>query len=260
MMMNNLPGHLQPFNIEFSNGNHAAACRVTPAHPANEPLEVLRIGTPQPVIFISGGAGGMSDKDRKDTQKMMLEVARFAQANNVVVVDGGTEAGVMDMIGEARKKSRCTFPLIGVSPLGKVNFPGHNNPASEAVLEDSHSHFILVDGDEWGAESKTIMKLVHTLCEGDAMPAVGILINGGGIALHEVYLASTTEHKIPMIVIEGSGRTADTISTAFRAGRTSQRIVQAILDGGDIQLVGSVEAPETIYDHLRQRFASKQSK
>ena len=136
----------------------------------------------------------------------------------------------------------------------KISYPGYKNPDEEATLEDSHSHFVLVDGAEWGAESHTILRLARVICGGGEQPAVGILINGGRIALHEVYLATSKEYKMPVIILEGSGRMADEISSAFRTGKTKQYIVKAILAGGDIELVGTSEGPEAVREKLAAKF------
>lgn len=196
----------------------------------------------------------MSDEDRQRTQDIIAEVARFADQNQLVIIDGGTESGVMKMIGDQRGKYGFRFPLIGASPLGKVSFPGYTNPGSEANLEDSHSHFVLVDGDEWGAESHMIVDLTHYIAGEGKRPSAGILINGGKIAMQEVYLATTASRKLPMIVLEGSGRLADEVSTAWRTGRANQRILKAIIEGGDIQLVGTLEGPGAVRKKLEKRF------
>lgn len=185
--------------------------------------------------------------------QMIAEVAKFAQERGAIIVDGGTESGVMQMVGEVRKRLKYSFSLIGVSPAGKIAFPGYANKAAEATLEDSHTHFVLVDGTDWGHETHTIINLTQALCANNAKPSVGILINGGRIALHEIYLASTRENRLPIIVLEGSGRAADEVSTAFREGRSNRAILQAILAGGDIQLVATLEGPQA----LRQKLVAK---
>lgn len=258
--MTNLPMHLQSFNVQFENGHQATAVRVRETDDPMYALKALGLSEPRPAIFISGGASYMSDQDRKLAEGMLGAVADFAHDHHVIAVDGGTESGVMNIIGDLRHKYGYKFPLIGVSPLGKVSFPGYQNPNEEAFLEDSHSHFVLVDGDEWGTETDMILHLIHTICGKGQLPSLGILINGGKITLKEAYLASTTEHKLTLIVLEGSGRAADEISTAFRAGKAKQQVLQAILAGGDIELVGTVEGPEVMYAKLEKKFKNFQPK
>jgi hypothetical protein len=255
--MTSLPEHETIFRVQFHNGQTAQAIRVRPDVAPHTLIQKLGLKTPNPVIFISGGASKMSDEDQRQTQMMIQEIVDFAQSNGASVIDGGTESGIMKMLGDTRDASGGTFPLVGVSPLGRITYPGYQNPRQQAELEDNHSHFVLVDGDEWGDESMTIIRLTYALCGNGSAPAVGLLINGGKIAMQEIYLAATRQgnrQPMPIIVLEGSGRAADEISTAFRTGRTSQRILKAILAGGDIQLVGTVEGPGKLRQKLEQKF------
>jgi hypothetical protein len=250
--MDNLPVYHSCFNVVFDNEHIAKAVRISRDDDPEMTLRLLGFESPRAAIFISGGASYMSEEDRQRTKEIIAGVGAFAEENDAIIFDGGTESGVMQMIGDVRLHNKYTFPLIGVSPLGKVSFPGYKNPNEEAFLEDSHSHFVLVDGENWGDESHMILKLTQTIAA--ELPAVGILINGGKIAMQEVYLATSQEINMPVIVLEGSGRAADEISTAFRTGKANQAILQAILSGGDIQLVGTLEGPEAMRTKLAQKF------
>ena len=253
-MINSVPGHNQRFELDFGDKRRAAAVRIRSADHVRQALRVLGFDRPYPAIFISGGAAGMSDKDRSRTRDILEAIGRFAVERSAVIVDGGTESGIMQMLGDVRERCQRKFLLVGVAPLGKIAYPGYQNPRAEAFLENSHSHFVLVDGDEWGAESPTIVNFTDALSGDRKQPAVGILINGGKVAIQEVYLASVHKHKIPMVVLEGSGRAADAVSSAFRTGETSQKILQAILKGGDIQLVGTDEGPDGMIKKLSSKF------
>lgn len=244
--------HNMRFRIRFANNNVAEAVRVRPGSDPNHVLAMLSMNESSPTIFVTGGASSMSEEDIIRTQEMIATVAEFAEQQRAVIVDGGTESGVMQMVGEARKQGKYLFPLIGVSPFGKISYPGMENPNAEAELEDSHSHFVLVDGDDWGAESDMIVGVAKALSGHGMRPAVGILINGGKIARQEVYLAVSRE--IPMLILEGSGRLADEIATAFKTGKASQRILQAILGGGDIQLISTDEGTGALREKLEKRF------
>lgn len=249
-----LPQHNNRFSMTFDNGHRSDAVRIKPETDPLAVMGVLGFERPRPCIFISGGASKMSDEDRQRIRDIMSGVAQFAQEQKAVVVDGGTESGVMQMIADARLQGGHTFPLIGVSPLGKVSYPGYKNPDEEAFLEDSHTHFVLVDGNEWGAETDFIIALTNRMGGAGKMPTIGILINGGNIAMKEVYLASTSDLKFPVLILEGSGRAADEISTAFRTGKTNRAILKAILAGGDISLVPTIEGPDGMRKKLIEKF------
>jgi hypothetical protein len=59
---------------------------------------------------------------------------------------------------------------------------------------------------------------------------------------------------VPIIVLEGSGRFADEVATAFKTGNAKQSILRAILAGGDIQLVATTDGPEAMRARLEARF------
>jgi len=255
--MNQLPLHNQAFTISFANQQIARAVRVHRNVDIALVTHLLGFTEFYPVIFISGGASGMSEADQQHTKTIIDGIAQFAEERKAIIIDGGTESGIMKMIGDTRGTLHYHFPLVGVSPLGRISYPGYTNPRQEAFLEDSHSHFVLVDGEEWGSESEMILRLTRALSGSGTKPAAGVLINGGKIALREIYLASTKRQKLPIIVLEGSGRAADEISTGYRTGQTERTIVQVILSGGDIQLVGTTEGPEVMRQCLIEKFATK---
>lgn len=256
--MANLPDYDLLFNITFPNGQTAQAIRLRQGENPQRALTQLGFSLHRPVIFISGGASKMSDKDIALTQKIITEVAHFAEEHNILVIDGGTESGVMKMIGDTRDHLKYRFPLVGISPLGVVSFPTYPNPNSEAELEDNHTHFILVDGMNWGDETVTIINTAYMISGENQYPAVGILVNGGKIAMQEMYLASTypnVKEHMALVVIEGSGRAADEISTAYRTGVNDQQgILKAIISGADIDLVSTIDGPAKMREKLIKRF------
>jgi hypothetical protein len=213
------------------------------------PLNVLKLleigGLPRPAIFITGGAGNMSAQDKQLTRDIFDKgIAPFAEKYQAVVIDGATESGVIEMMAYARKKGRYTFPLIGIAPYSQVVYNQRENPDGYPLCP-GHSHFAFVTGDGYGAESEMIISMTHQLAGGHlnspkrVAPAVGILINGGQIARSEADMATTDALKLPLVVLEGSGRFADELATASRTGESSQPLLRAIIARADITLVGT---------------------
>ncbi len=253
MTVESPPEKNKVFSITWPDGSSSQAVVAHPEKNAEETADMLGLARPSPTIFVTGGASYMTDKDKALTQAIIEEgIARFAQDYGVTLIDGGTESGVMHMIGVARRKHGYTFPLIGVAPLGRVEYPGYTNPLQQATLEDNHTHFVLVDAPDWGDESLTIVRLAQAISGNGQRASTGILINGGRISRQDVFFAIA--EKMPILVLEGSGRFADELATAFRTGQTNQRLIQAIIKGGDIELVGTVEGPQAVYDKLAKRF------
>lgn len=218
---------------------------------------------PRPAIFITGGAGNMSEKDKELTRELFEQaIAPFAQKYNITVIDGATKSGVIEMMAMARKKGNFTFPLIGIAPHSKVLYPGHTNTEGNELCP-GHSHFVFVTGDEYGAESEMIIWMSHMLAGGKrdnsirTLPALGIVINGGQITRQEAYMASTKELSIPLVVMEGSGRFADELSSAVRTGETSQALLRSIIQRGDIQLVATTAGKDAMMDKLTYAFKSQ---
>lgn len=183
-------------------------------------------------------------------------IAAFAQTRNITVIDGGTDSGVMRMIGEVRRNRGFTFPLIGIAPHRKVTYPSKNSTRYEAELHDGHSHFILIDSASWGKESQTIVDMTRALAS-ETYPMLGILINGGKIAEQDIFLATSKgEHSIPILVLEGSGRKADEVSDAVKTGTTSSRIIKAIIAGGKIDLVSLRGGAPAMLEKLNRHFGA----
>ncbi len=241
------------FSVPFPTSQRPALL-VSPSGDPRLIIEAFGLGNPRPTIFITGGASQMTEEDIRMTRQVVDEgIAAFAQRYNITVIDGGTDAGVMQMMGEARMRNHYTFPLIGVAPIGKVTYPGFDNSDQEAVLQDGHSHFVLVDADAWGDESQMIVNMTRAIS--GTLPMIGILINGGKIAEKDVYLASTQGiEPIPILVLDGSGRTATNIATAFKTGASSSNIIHAIIAGGDIRLTPLEEGKITLLKRLHEHF------
>ncbi|TVR23975.1 MAG: hypothetical protein EA396_02485 [Anaerolineaceae bacterium] len=258
--MSSLPDYDTIFSITFDNGHTAQAVRVRPDASPKQILNLFELSVSRPVIFISGGASKMSDEDKRMTERIIAEIVDFAEEHSILIIDGGTESGVMKMVGDTRHDRGYKFPLVGVSPLGRVAWPGYDNPDQQAMLEDSHTHFVLVDTPEWGGETMTIVRMTYAICGENRHPAMGVLVNGGKIAMQEMYLASTypkARERLALAVIEGSGRAADEISAAVRTGGSHQRVLQAIVDGADVQLVATDDGPQKMREMLLRRFVKR---
>ncbi len=219
--------------------------------------KTLGFTEPRPTIYVTGGASAMSPEDLMATRNIVEKgLVRFAEEQNAIVIDGGTQAGVPVLIGDARRKNRYRFPLIGIAPLELVQYRGHNQDNSEASpLNAGHSHFVLTAGDEFGDESEMITRLTYTLSGERQQPALGVLINGGKITRKEVFERTTSElYSFPLVVIEGTGRFADILARAFYDGRAEEADLQAIIDKGRLLLVSINDGPDELRAKLSALF------
>jgi hypothetical protein len=247
-------------------GNKFPAIYVGADEHPTKVLDPLGIGDrPRPAIFITGGAGQMSEEDKQLTREIFEQgVAPFAQEHQIVVIDGATKSGVIEMMATARLKGKFTFPLIGIAPLASITYPGHLNPDGHPLCP-GHSHFVFVTGDGYGAESKLIIDTAHVLAGGALgvaqrpVVSVGIVVNGGKITRQEAYMATTKALDIPLVVMEGSGRFSDDLATAWRTGETSQSLLRAIINRGKVELVATTGGPQAMRDALNKAFRAGRS-
>ncbi|MBU2668481.1 hypothetical protein KOI35_33705 [Actinoplanes bogorensis] len=172
------------------------------------PAAVASLGlAPRPVLVVVGGAAGLDD----DLATLFTTlIAPAVNRHGAIAVDGGTDAGVMRLLGRARAAGP-PFPLVGVAARGTVTFPGHANGNPDAApLDRHHSHFVLTPGDTWGDEAPYLAAVATTLA--GPHPSATVLVNGGDIALTD------TEHSLahhrPVLVLSGTGRYADRIAAA----------------------------------------------
>ncbi len=226
--------------IRFANGNRAVAVTASRDASAKAILDALEIASPRAVILLFGGAAGLEDS--RKTRVATL----FAEG----VIDGGTQSGVMAIMGEAVAQSHATVQLLGIAPEGKITNPeiaGASKIPEGASLEPNHSHFVLVKSNDWGGETTTMLELARAF----KAQTVAILVNGGAIAGDEAL--QSVHNGWPLLVIEGSGRFADELSAAVRDGQAAKSVeVREIACSGRVALFHIDDAAEKLRDRLRQ--------
>jgi hypothetical protein len=252
----------QPLNkqvIRFSNGNQAQAVILPIDASVTELVHTLALPRPGALIMITGGASNMEKHIISELAPLFTDgIAHVAASLEALIIDGGTQAGVMALIGlgVARQQHRPT--LLGVAPAGMVTFPGKSTgkASSEAVsLDINHSHFVLVETDEWGGETDTMYELAQVFSQ--SSPSIAMLVNGGDIAKSEVLY--NVRQKRPIIIFEGSGRLADEIAHMVhnKPISTPETQLAEIIADGDLNLfplTGSVADLE----QLTRRLISQQ--
>jgi hypothetical protein len=126
-----------------------------------------------------------------------------------MILDGGTESGVMAMVGAAIQYApEKTVRVLGVCPKGLAGIPDHPWPSPDCTpLEPNHASFMLVPSKEvgvccaagvsvgrggnltdvsvqWGGETSTMFATISFLSS--RIPAVALVANGGVISRKEV--------------------------------------------------------------------------
>ena len=215
--------------IPLDRSDMAMAVNISGNSDIQKAIDQLEIPHPNPVIVMVGGAGGIGLLDRFPVRKAVGIIARLAEETDSIVIDGGTQAGIMTEIGKQRRQNRYTFPLIGVvydSLLMKE--------APESILDPNHTHFFLIPGNDWGDESEWISKIATSIA--GYRRSITILINGGNISRTDVGY-SLLERR-PTFVLRGTGRLANEITLT-----------------GNIFALDIAEKPEKILEILKSKLA-----
>ena len=222
-----MPSPIQIYQLlkpESPNYQGVKVGHVTEPTDLNQYLKDMGLVESRTALVIVGGASGLDDNQQTQLDGLFNRVlAPLAEEMQLYVIDGGTDAGVMRLMGQARTAINGTFPLVGVAPRSLVNLPDHLAEHPDAsTLEPNHTHCILVPGENWGDESPWMSEIATHLS--GPYESMTILINGGSITVQDAYASVNAGREI--VIIAGSGRVADDIVEALRykviEGKTSE--------------------------------------
>ncbi|XP_067292872.1 transient receptor potential cation channel subfamily M member 1 [Pseudorasbora parva] len=236
--------------IEFQGGgfvNKAMYVRVSHDTKPDSLLHLMvkewQLELPTLLISVHGGLQNF-DMQPKLKQVFGKGLIKAAVTTGAWIFTGGVSTGVIRHVGDALKdhssKSRWKVCAIGIAPWGileskedligkDVNKPYQaiSNPLSKlAVLNNSHSHFILSDNGtcgKYGAEVKLRRQLekhislqkINTRL-GQGVPVVCLIVEGGPNVISIVLESLREEPPVPVVVCDGSGRASDIISFAHK--------------------------------------------
>lgn len=189
-------------------GRTRAVVRVERPDQLGDGVERLALRRGRPVVVLVGGADGMSDADRSRAGALLRDaVFPLVDRLDAAVVDGGTDTGVMRAAGRARDAIGGRFPLVGVVLGDAID-------QDDSLLEPYHTHLLLVPGSNWGDESPWIAGLASVVAGG--APSATLVVNGGGITFTDI--GHSLDLGRPVVVVAGSGRTADAVAAAVAGG------------------------------------------
>lgn len=211
-------------------------------------LRALGLDAPRPVVVLVGGASGLADDDAARLWPLFADgLIPAVTRHRAVAIDGGTQSGVMRLLGEAHRAAGATTPLVGVAAEQTIALPGTSaTGAGRAPLQPDHTHFVLVPGDAWDAESPWIARIATVVAAG--APSCTVLADGGDIAYDDV--AHSIDAGRPVLTIAGSGRTADEVAAALRGDDADPRAA-SVVTSGLVQAVG-VDEPAAVRAALHE--------
>ena len=227
--------------INFENGNRAVVVTAPRDASAEAILDALQIATPHAVILLFGGAAGLDELRKAHLSTLFADgVTAVAAEFGALIIDGGTQSGVMSIMGEAVARYPGICELLGIAPKGKIRHPeiaGASGISDGAALEPNHSHFVLVESAEWGAETEKTLELARAF----NAPVVAILVNGGAIAADQA--VHSVRNGWQLLVVVGTGRFAAELGVALREGQSAKSTdVSEIVRSGRVALF-HIDAP-----------------
>jgi hypothetical protein len=224
------------------------------------PADVVRaldLPAPRGVLVLNGGTAGFSPEVEARLAPLLADgLARVASEERLTTITGGTHAGVFALFG-AGLEDRAPGVCIGVAPAELVTWPGRSSAADDAApLEPHHSHFVLVDGHEWGDELPTMMRLAALLAA--QAPSLAVIAGGGDGTRGE--LVAHTQAGRDVVVIGGSGGLADEVAAAA-AGRASGdlEVVEAV-GSGRVTVLGLEAGAGQLGELVRSRLGRRRRK
>lgn len=222
--------------------------------PADLPaaLRALDIGVHRPVLVSVGGASGMTPEHLTATAEILQErIIPALDLWRAAVVDGGTDSGIMRVMGRSRAAAGAHFPLVGVAAEGTVLLPGRAPAADAAPLESGHTHVVLVPGEAWGDESPWLSRVATAIADGQ--PSLTLVINGGEITYDDI--DRSLQAGRPVVVVAGTGRTADAIAASARGDTEDSRAEMVAADPGT--RIVPLNDPQVLYETIEAILAPR---
>lgn len=243
---------MQKQALYFSNGKQAWFVRPPRGTDPQTMIQMLGIQPPPAVILNLGGTSNITENQQAQLANLYLHgLVPTVLETGAAVIDGGTQAGIIEMTGQGFAQQAASPVLLGVAPAQLVSYPGSAQEQGEekVPLDPHHSHFVLVEGEQWGDETNTLFAVAHTLAQ--KRPVLTILANGGTIALQEAL--HTVRHGWLLLIIEGSGRLADTLATAWReqSADIGEPEIHEIITRGKISLFPIDGGPKALSERMR---------
>ncbi|CAJ0954936.1 unnamed protein product [Ranitomeya imitator] len=258
--------------INFQGGSHSYRAKYVRLSYDTKPETILQLmlkewhmELPKLVISVHGG---MQKFELHPRIKQLIGkgLIKAAVTTGAWIVTGGVNAGVAKHVGDALKEhaSRSSRKIctIGIAPWGVIenrnDLVGRDviapyqtllNPLSKLnVLNNLHSHFILVDDGTVGKQGaevnlrreleKTInLQRIHARI-GQGVPVVALIIFEGGPNVILTVLDYLQENPpVPVVVCEGTGRAADILAYVHKQTEEGGNLPE----GADSEIISTIK-------------------
>ena len=209
---------LPRFPIAFDDGQVALAVSVDPATDLPRALRVMGLTTGVPTI-VPVSAGSRPAQLARLQALLEKVVVAVAEAVDATVVDEADRQGVGALLGQARRRKKAGFPLVGVAP---------DRPGAEA-LDSEHPHFVLVPAGSDPDRARWISTVATAAAGGNRSVA---LVAAGGEPAWDSVAAHVAAGRLVMAIAR-TGGVADQLAAAL-AGTTANARAVALARSGQV--------------------------
>lgn len=226
------------YTIAFSSRRVASVITVRPDAGPEQVLRLFRLPQPRALLIINGATGNLAAKVRERLYDLFDQLAELIVRERIDVITGGTKAGIFEIFGEALKRHQGpTAPCIGVLPAK------HADPEA---LEPHHSHFVLVEGADWGGETALMYRLADALSTG--RPSLALFAGGGPVTINEMQHNVGQNRELILI-----GGTRGSTARVLRAGDDDRNRIGEIKHHGRITLFDVKQEPRELISLVHGR-------
>uniref|UniRef100_A0A8C5MGZ2 non-specific serine/threonine protein kinase n=1 Tax=Leptobrachium leishanense TaxID=445787 RepID=A0A8C5MGZ2_9ANUR len=257
--------------INFQGGSHSYRAKYVRLSYDSNPEAILQLllkewqmELPKLVISVHGGTQKFELHPRVK-QLIGKGLIKAAVTTGAWIITGGVNAGVAKHVGDALKEhaSRSSRKIctIGIAPWGLIenrnDLIGRDviapyqtllNPLSKLnVLNNMHSHFILVDDGTVGKDGAEVslrreleksinLQRIHARI-GQGVPVVALVFEGNPNVIVTVLNYLQESPPVPVVVCEGTGRAADILAYVYKQTEEGGNLPE----GADLEIISTIK-------------------
>lgn len=237
--------------VDFANKNRAKLLVAPPEFDPQAVIRALELPQPKSVLLLVGDTATLQGDDEAHLVQLFSRgVARALADMNALIIDGGRQTALSELMGQAVADRGRKSALLGVAAADRVTYPGQpDSGANREPLDPNHSHFILTDS----GETDTLFKVAGALA--NPRSVVTLLVGGDNQARRQIL--ESVRLGWPVIVLRGSGGLADEIAALNRkqpAFIPAADLAEIIIDGK--LYIAQLRGPISSFQRLMEQVLS----